>query len=77
MKNTTFTIFEAIGNADDDLIAETQEYPALVKTKKKKRSFRYKAIGAALFITDDGIVAFGDARLIADEEIGKIGKDIR
>ena len=36
MKNTTFTIFEAIGNADDDLIAETQEYPALVKTKKKK-----------------------------------------
>lgn len=46
MKNTTFTIFEAIGNADDDLIAETQEYPALVKTKKKKRSFRYKAIGA-------------------------------
>lgn len=31
---------------------------------------------AALFITDECIVAFGDARLIVEEEIGKSGKDI-
>lgn len=46
MKNTNFTIFEAIGNVDDDLIAETQEYPSLVTSNKKKRGFGYKAIGA-------------------------------
>lgn len=31
---------------------------------------------AALFITDECVVAFGDARLIVEEEIGKSGKDI-
>ena len=31
---------------------------------------------AALFVTDDGIVAFGDARLVAEEEIGRCGKEM-
>ena len=37
---------------------------------------RFDGVYAALFITDDGIVAFGDARLIADEEIGRGEKEI-
>ena len=37
---------------------------------------RFDGVWAALFITDECVVMFGDARLIAEEEIGKIGKDI-
>ena len=37
---------------------------------------RFDGVWAALFITDDGIVTFGDARLIADEEVGRGRKDI-
>ena len=37
---------------------------------------RFDGVWAALFITDECIVEFGDAILIAEEEIGKIGKDI-
>ena len=37
---------------------------------------RFDGVWAALFITDDGVVAFGDARLIAEEEIGRGGKDV-
>ena len=36
---------------------------------------RFDGIWAALFITDDGIVTFGDARLVA-EAIGRGGKDM-
>lgn len=36
---------------------------------------RFDGIWAALFITDDGVVTFGDARLVA-EAIGRGGKDI-
>ena len=37
---------------------------------------RFDGVWAALFITDDGIVTFGDARLIAEEEIGRVEEDI-
>ena len=37
---------------------------------------RFDGVWAALFSTDDGIVAFGDSRLIADEEIGRGEKEI-
>ena len=37
---------------------------------------RFDGIWAALFITDDGIVTFGDARLIAEEEVGRGRKDV-
>ena len=37
---------------------------------------RFDGVWAALFITDDGIVAFGDARLIAERGIGKSEKDV-
>lgn len=37
---------------------------------------RFDGVYAALFSTDDGIVAFGDARLIAEKGIGKSNKDV-
>lgn len=37
---------------------------------------RFDGVYAALFSTDDGIVAFGDARLIAENGTGKSGKDV-
>ena len=37
---------------------------------------RFDGVWAALFITDDGIVTFGDARLIAEEEIGRVEEEI-
>ena len=37
---------------------------------------RFDGVWSALFITDERIVAFGDARLIADEEIGRGEKEI-
>ena len=37
---------------------------------------RFDGVWAALFITDDGVVAFGDARLIAERGNGKSGKDV-
>ena len=37
---------------------------------------RFDGIWAALFITDECVVSFGDARLIAEEENGRVGKDI-
>ena len=37
---------------------------------------RFDGVWAALFITDECIVSFGDARLIADEEIGRGEKEI-
>lgn len=37
---------------------------------------RFDGVYAALFITDECVVAFGDARLIAENGIGKSGKDV-
>lgn len=37
---------------------------------------RFDGVYAALFITDDCIVAFGEARLIAENGIGKSRKDV-
>ena len=37
---------------------------------------RFDGVWAALFITDECVVTFGDARLIADEEIGRGEKEI-
>ena len=37
---------------------------------------RFDGVWAALFITDDGVVAFGDARLIAESGVGKSAKDV-
>ena len=37
---------------------------------------RFDGVYAALFSTDDGIVAFGDARLIAERGVGKSAKDV-
>ena len=37
---------------------------------------RFDGVWAALFITDECIVAFGDARLIAERGIGKSAKDV-
>ena len=37
---------------------------------------RFDGVWAALFITDECVVAFGDAKLIAEEEVGRGEKDI-
>lgn len=58
---------------------ETEETRNGIDVESGEQGFgepRFDGVWAALFITDDGIVAFGDARLIAEEEVGKIGKDI-
>ena len=58
---------------------ETEETLNGIDVESGEQGFgkpRFDGVYAALFITDDGIVAFGDARLIAEEEIGRVGKDI-
>ena len=58
---------------------ETEETHNGIDMESGEQGFgepRFDGVWAALFITDDGIVAFGDARLIADEEIGRCGKEI-
>ena len=58
---------------------ETEETRNGIDVESGEQGFgepRFDGVWAALFITDECIVAFGDARLIAEEEIGKIGKDI-
>lgn len=37
---------------------------------------RFDGVWAALFTTDECVVAFGDARLIAEEEIGRCEEDM-
>ena len=37
---------------------------------------RFDGVWAALFITDDGIVTFGDTRFIAEEEVGRVEEEI-
>ena len=58
---------------------ETEETRNGIDVESGEQGFgepRFDGVWAALFITDEGIVAFGDARLIAEEEIGRGRKDI-
>ena len=58
---------------------ETEETRNGIDVESGEQGFgepRFDGVWAALFITDERIVAFGDARLIADEEIGRGEKEI-
>ena len=58
---------------------ETEETRNGIDVERGEQGFgkpRFDGVCAALFITDECIVAFGDARLIAEEEIGRGEKDI-
>ena len=58
---------------------ETEETRNGIDVESGEQGFgepRFDGAWAALFITDERIVAFGDARLIADEEIGRGEKEI-
>ena len=58
---------------------ETEETRNGIDVESGEQGFgepRFDGVYAALFITDDGIVAFGDARLIAEKGIGKSAKDV-
>ena len=58
---------------------ETEETRNGIDVESGEQGFgkpRFDGVWAALFITDECIIAFGDARLIAEEEVGKSEKDI-
>lgn len=58
---------------------ETEETRNGIDVESGEQGFgkpRFDGVCAALFITDESIVAFGDARLIADEEIGRGEQEI-
>lgn len=58
---------------------ETEETRNGIDVESGEQGFgepRFDDVWAALFITDECVVAFGDAGLIADEEVGKSEKDI-
>ena len=58
---------------------ETEETRNGIDVESGEQGFgepRFDGVWAALFITDECVVMFGDARLIADEEIGRCEKDI-
>ena len=58
---------------------ETEETRNGIDVESGEQGFgkpRFDGVWAALFITGDGIVAFGDARLIAERGIGKSEKDV-
>ena len=58
---------------------ETEETCNGIDVESGEQGFgkpRFDGVWAALFITDDGIVTFGDARFIAEEEIGRVEEDI-
>ena len=58
---------------------ETEETRNGIDVESGEQGFgepRFDGVLAALFITDECIVAFGLARLIAEEEIGKSEKDV-
>ena len=58
---------------------ETEETRNGIDVESGEQGFgepRFDGVWAALFITDEGIVAFGDVRLIAEKEISRGGKDI-
>ena len=58
---------------------ETEETRNGIDVESGEQGFgepRFDGVWAALFITDECIVVFGDARLIAEEEIGRGEKEI-
>lgn len=58
---------------------ETEETRNGIDVESGEQGFgepRFDGVYAALFITDECVVAFGDARLIAEKEIGRGGKDV-
>ena len=58
---------------------ETEETRNGIDVESGEQGFgkpRFDGVYAALFSTDDGIIAFGDARLIAEKGIGKSEKDV-
>ena len=58
---------------------ETEETRNGIDVESGEQGFgepRFNGVWAALFITDDGIITFGDAKLIAEEEVGRGRKDI-
>ena len=58
---------------------ETEETRNGIDVESGEQGFgepRFDGVLGALFITDECIVAFGLARLIAEEEIGRGGKDM-
>ena len=58
---------------------ETEETRDGIDVESGEQGFgepRFDGVCAALFVTDECVVAFGDARLIAEEEIGRGGKDM-
>lgn len=58
---------------------ETEETRDGIDVESGEQGFgdpRFDGVWAALFITDECVVAFGDARLIAEEGIGRGVKDV-
>ena len=58
---------------------ETEETHNGIDVESGEQGFgnpRFDGVWAALFITDDGIVTFGDARFIAEEEVGRVEEEI-
>ena len=58
---------------------ETEETRNGIDVESGEQGFgepRFDGVWAALFITDECVVAFGDARLIAEEEVGRGEKDV-
>ena len=58
---------------------ETEETRNGIDVESGEQGFgdpRFDDVWAALFMTDEYVVAFGDARLIADEEVGRGEKDV-
>ena len=58
---------------------ETEETRNGIDVESGEQGFgepRFDGVWAALFITDDAIVAFGDARLVAERGVCKSAKDV-
>ena len=58
---------------------ETEETHNGIDVESGEQGFgepRFDGVWAALFVTDEGIVAFGDARLIAERGVGRYTKDV-
>lgn len=58
---------------------ETEETRNGIDVESGEQGFgepRFDGVYAALFITDECVVAFGDARLVAERGIGKSEKDV-
>lgn len=58
---------------------ETEETRDGIDVESGEQGFgepRFDGVWAALFITDECVVAFGDARLTAEKEFGRDVKDV-